>query len=310
MTLQHAAAMSEAVGHALILVYKDQDYEGKPKLACAWAGNPDLKLPKIYLYNSTVIDGKFKNRLLIGTWFLLGSGDSSGEGRDAAATTRLAPHQKHTTRLAKPSSSTSTQRYQTPLAPSRPPYSSTSTQLYQTPLAPSRPPYSLARVDESIEERPLTIDKSKLPEGEQEISLDAWGRPMARLFTVTDDSVVSSWCDDIAALIAETCPKDLESRECKGICPLKHICRGFSKSHEGVTCEISDHEHDGLVHVLPTCRRALAHGKCNWKEDECGFGHDHMEVRRARKVVLKEAMEVSVEQLRFPRAVKHVIEYI
>ncbi|KAG9725369.1 hypothetical protein KCU73_g13179, partial [Aureobasidium melanogenum] len=94
VTLQYAAAMSEAVGHALILVYKDRDYEGKTKLACARAGNPDLKLPKIYLYNSIVVDGKFKNRLLIGTWHLLGSGDSSGEGRDAAAThpKPLAPH--------------------------------------------------------------------------------------------------------------------------------------------------------------------------------------------------------------------------
>lgn len=65
VTLQHAVATSE-VSYALILVYKHRDYKGKMKLACAYAGNPDPKLPKIYLYNSIVIDGKFKHRRLIG----------------------------------------------------------------------------------------------------------------------------------------------------------------------------------------------------------------------------------------------------
>jgi hypothetical protein len=176
----------------------------------------------------------------------------------------------------------------------------------------------------------LRIDKSSYLDltGQKEVR-DPMGRLNSTLFgqkpsLEEKERLVPLWNDEIASLIGETCPISLMSRDdClkkkkKRGCLYKHICPGFKKTAVGddsVTdyCESPELEHDGLVHIVPTCRNVLRDqpdGKADREPKDCGFGHDHLEVRSARRQVIQDHNKVFVQTNTNPSAVIHRIEYM
>ncbi|KAH0361684.1 hypothetical protein KCU65_g8538, partial [Aureobasidium melanogenum] len=165
----------------------------------------------------------------------------------------------------------------------------------------------------------LEVDKSKYPQAMDIMRIpDVMGRRANNAFVRSSDlsPVTPAWNDHIASLIGNLCPMNLDSRPCinqEGCCH-KHICPAWKNgtkqdgSHHRM-CEHKEIEHEGLVHIVPTCFKYLK-GKCKRPSTQCGFGHDHMEVRTARKDMLRLSNEEVKTTNVYPQQVIHEIKYV
>ncbi|KAH0345672.1 hypothetical protein KCU81_g4307, partial [Aureobasidium melanogenum] len=96
----------------------------------------------------------------------------------------------------------------------------------------------------------------------------------------------STWSPHIASLLGRACGRSLKNKTCNNpACPYLHICKAWETRPQsgGEGCPHNSLEHDGLIHVLPTCLwERKGHGSCQFG-DFCHYGHDHMEIRRHRE---------------------------
>ncbi|KAK6007217.1 hypothetical protein QM012_006225 [Aureobasidium pullulans] len=165
----------------------------------------------------------------------------------------------------------------------------------------------------------LEVDKSKYPQPVDIMRIpDVMGRRANNTFVRSNDlsPVTPAWIDHIASLIGNLCPMNLDSRPCVNQegCIHKHICPAWKNGTKQEAsphrmCEHKEIEHEGLVHILPTCSKYLK-GKCKRPSTECGFGHDHMEVRTARKDMLRQSNEAVKATNVYPPQVIHEIKYV
>jgi hypothetical protein len=166
----------------------------------------------------------------------------------------------------------------------------------------------------------LEVDKSQHPQQVDIMRIpDVMGRRGNNAFVRSSDlaPVTPAWNDDVASLIGNLCPMNLMSRNCPNQegCVHKHICPAWKKgekkdgSHHEL-CKFKGIEHDGLVHIVPTCRNSFRRGGCDRPRTQCGYGHDHMEVRMARKDMLRLSNEEVTATNVYPQQVIHEIKYV
>jgi hypothetical protein len=330
-TPRHASAVCEALGNNLVVAYKNNAAE----VVCNWAGEPKAGLGALVVYNDLVLLGIQPTPIYHGRWFVvqppkIPAGGSSSEVRPSqgslhsSSQTLVLPQVPSSAQI-----STSPQETPPPARVfDRNAYRSPVVRVfdrnaYRSPVArvsdnnASQPgkeskPYTQSTLPPRVEI--LKVDKSRYAELESAMAgEDAFNRGYYAnyLENSESDECIPCWDNEIADLLADACPRDLETHDCPlpGRCSHKHICPEWNVRGGGSCIHKNVNVHGNFLHVLPTCRRGLL-GRCPKPAYGCGHGHDHVEVRQARKdFLIASNAEVKVTMV-YPPQVKHQIEYI